>query len=396
MQNPHNAEYPHKFRKEQTMKLLHLADLHIGKRVNEFSMLEDQIYILHQILDIARERRPDGVLIAGDVYDKTIPSAEAVTVLDGFLTSLADLHIPVFVVPGNHDSAERLGFGSHLLRESGVYIAAPYHGAVERFTLEDAYGPVGIHLLPFLRPAAVGACHPEEKVDGYDSGVRLALSHADFSGADRHVLVAHQFVTSGGKEPERSDSEAITVGGLDNVEVSAFDRFDYVALGHIHGPQFVGRPSVRYAGSPLKYSFSEWRQQKTALLVTLRGPGEEPELEKIPLIPLRNLRVIRGPLAQLTAMGEKSQDYIEAVLTDEESLADPLGELRQIYPNLMRLTFDNRRTQTQGGPGVAQSIREKSPLELFGEFYEAQNGAPLEEEQTALLSQLLAGLEEAR
>lgn len=378
------------------MKLLHLADLHIGKRVNEFSMLEDQMDVLQKILAIARERKPDGVLIAGDVYDKTIPSAEAVTVLDGFLTSLAGFGIPVFVVPGNHDSAERLGFGSQLLRESGVYIAAPYHGVVERFTLEDSFGPVGIHLLPFLRPSAVAACHPGEKVGSYDEGVRLALSGADFSGAQRHVLVAHQFVTSGGQEPERSDSEAISVGGLDNVDVSAFQPFDYVALGHIHGPQFVGRPSVRYAGSPLKYSFSEWRQQKAALLVTLGQPGEEPVVEKIPLHPLRDLRVIRGPLAQLTALGERSEDYIEAVLTDEESLADPLGELRQIYPNLMRLTFDNRRTQAQEGPGAAEKVREKTALELFSEFYEAQNGLPLEGEQTGILTEILAGLEEDR
>lgn len=380
------------------MKLLHLSDLHIGKRVCEFSMLEDQRYILTQILGVARDAKPDAVLIAGDLYDRSIPGGEAVTLLDDFLTELAARRTPVFAISGNHDSPERLDFGSRIMRQRGVTIAGAFQGRPQGAVLSDEYGPVHIVLLPFLRPAAAQPFFGPEQTDTYGHAVRAALGTLELNPAERNVLVAHQFVVSGGTEPERCDSETVSVGGLDSVDASAFSGFDYVALGHLHGPQQIGRPSVRYAGSPLKYSFSEARQKKSVTLVEL---GEKGKLEwtQIPLTPLRDLRELRGPIAELTspeAAGQGNrEDYVRAVLTDEKEVADAAGKLRAVFPNLMRIDFENARTAAPDSDTAASGDpAERTPAELFEEFYESRNGAPMSERERELLRQAVEAAQE--
>ena len=360
------------------MKLLHLSDLHLGKRVNEFSMLEDQDHILREIVSIVRAEKPDAVLIAGDVYDKTVPPAEAVTLFDRFLTALAKERIPVFLISGNHDSAERLAFGAALLDGRGVYVAPVYDGAVRSVTLEDGCGPVEIHLLPFLRPAAVRHAWPEEEIKSYNDALRCAVAHIPLRPDARHVLLSHQFVTGAA----RCESEEVSVGGLDNVDAEIYAPFDYVALGHLHGPQNVSS-NARYCGTPLKYSFSEAKQQKS---VTIAELGEKGSLavRTVPLTPRRDMREVRGSYLDLTCRdnyaGTAVEDYLHIILTDEEEVPDAAAKLRTIYPNLMRLSYDNRRTAAETvaeGPAAP----EKTPLALLEEFYEAQNGRPLAPQQ---------------
>lgn len=375
------------------MKLLHLSDLHIGKRVCEFSMLEDQRYILEQILGIARGVRPDAVLIAGDLYDRSIPVGEAVTLLDDFLTELAGQAIPVFAISGNHDSPERLDFGSRIMRRNNVTIAGTFQGSVPHAVLTDRFGSVHLYLLPFLRPAAAQPFFGAEQTDTYDRTVRAALGTVSLNSGERNVLVAHQFVVSGTSEPDRCDSETVSVGGLDNVDASAFDGFDYVALGHLHGPQQIGRPSVRYAGSPLKYSFSETRQKKSVTVAELGEKGKL-ELTRIPLAPLRDMREIRGPIAALTAPetveGTNREDYVRAVLTDEKEVADAAGKLRAVYPNLMRIDFENRRMETENaGTSAVGDPSRRTPMQLFEEFYCDRNGASMSEQERKIIGKII-------
>jgi exonuclease SbcD len=364
------------------MKLLHLADLHIGRRVGEFSLLDDQRYILEQILCIADDEKPAGVLMAGDIYDKSLPPGEAVELLDDFLTGLAVRGLPVFLVSGNHDSPERLNFGSRIMEKNKIFIAGTFHGEVRHETLEDEYGKVHFYLLPYLKPAAVRPYFDGERIDSCSDAVCAALAGAAPDPAERNILIAHQFVTSGGQEPERTDSESIAVGGLDNVDAAAFGAFDYVALGHLHGPQRIGRDTVRYAGSPLKYSFSEAHQRKSVTVVELKEKGSV-GYRLVPLAPLRDMRELKGPLAELLHAGEASQDYIHATLTDEEELYDAVGKLRQVYPNLMKLDFENSRTARNADSRTAASgdVAQKSPMELFSEFYSSQNNTELTAEQ---------------
>lgn len=375
------------------MKLLHLSDLHIGKRVCEISLLDDQRAILEQILRIAQDVRPDAVLIAGDLYDRNIPPGEAVTLLDDFLTELAGQEIPVFAISGNHDSPERLAFGSRIMQKNNVTIAGIFQGTMPHYVLTDRYGPVHIYLLPFLHPAAVQRFFDNDRVDSYDSAVRAAIGTVSLSPHERNVLVAHQFVVSGSAEPDRCDSETISVGGLDSVDVSAFDGFDYVALGHLHGPQQIGRPSVRYAGSPLKYSFSEARQKKSVTMVELFEKGNL-ELTQIPLTPLRDMREIRGPIAELTAPenqeGTNREDYIRAILTDEKEIADAAGKLRAVYPNLMRIDFENSRTISDNtGTAASGNPSSRTPMELFEEFYRDFCGTSMSEQERKIIEKVI-------
>lgn len=426
------------------MKLLHTSDLHIGKRVNGFSMLPDQEYILAQILAVVKREQPDAVLIAGDVYDKTQPSAEAVGVLDEFLTQLVEEVSAIFVISGNHDSPERLDFGSRIMREKGLYIAGVYDGQLQRVQLYDEYGAIHFYLLPFIKPAMITP-YFERVIDSYEAAVQAAIEGvaevreagimedgrtatgglqtrgAAIDERQRNVLLSHQFVTAGAARPQRCDSEAISIGGLDNVDASIFSAFDYVALGHIHGPQRIGRDTVRYAGSPLKYSFSEIRQKKSVTIVDLGRKGEVSQ-RQIPLIPLREMRSIKGPIEELIeaasedepaelsvttegeqeAQGEKPlegkrkksrDDYISAVITDEEEPYDAIGRLRAVYPNLMCLNFDSGDDRNIGLAGELEEggMGQKNPLELFAAFYEGQNGEGLNEVQLAFLQKIVEG-----
>lgn len=380
------------------MKFMHIGDLHVGKRVNEFNLIEDQKYILDQILKLVEQYRPDGVLIAGDIYDKPQPSAEAVELLDEFFTSLTKRSLAVFVISGNHDSPERLGFGNRILREEGLHIAGVFDGVVRKEILEDSLGTVNLYLLPFLKPAMVRP-FTEQPVETYEDAVREALRSAAIDPKQRNILVAHQFVTAAGRQPERSDSEVIALGGVDQVDYSLFEAFDYVALGHLHGPQRVGRDTVRYAGSPLKYSFSEARQKKSVTLVELKEKGQV-EFQLIPLVPLRELREIRGPLAELLKIGREegqaSEDYLHATLTDPGEVYDAVGQLRTVYPNLMALDFDrtaNAGAERNREQAMVSEPREKSPLELFEQFYQLQNDQELSGEERKLMETVLNGWE---
>ena len=362
------------------MKLIHLSDLHLGKRVNEFSMLEDQAFILQEILRIIDEEQPQAVVLAGDIYDKSVPSGEAVQLFDGFLWELSSRKLQVFVISGNHDSPERLSFGGRLMEGSGIHLSPVYSGKVEPAVLEDAYGPVNVYLLPFLKPAHVRRYFPEEEIGSYTEALGKAVEALEIHKEQRNVLVTHQFVTGA----SRSDSEEISVGGSDNVDASVFDAFDYVALGHIHGPQNIGSPRIRYCGTPLKYSFSEAGQQKSVTVAELKEKGSL-EVTVRPLTPLRDLREIRGSYLEVTAKsfyeGRNREDYLHITLTDEEDVPDGAAKLRVIYPNLMRLDYDNARTRSRNLPEGAEEPETKSPLELFEEFYERQNNQPMTEEQ---------------
>lgn len=382
------------------MKLFHLSDLHIGKRVNEFSMLEDQKYILRQILKAAKEYQPDGIILAGDIYDKPVPAAEAVQVFDDFLTSLSEMKLPVFMISGNHDSAERVSYGGRLMKKSGIYVAPVYEGKTEKVELKDDYGKVCIHLLPFIKPAAVrhafegGEYEKEaETVCDYQSAVKMAVSHMEIEEGARNVLVAHQFVTGA----MRCESEEVSVGGLDNVDASVFDDFDYVALGHIHSPQAVGKEQVRYCGTPLKYSFSEAGQEKTITVVELKEKGNT-QITFISLQPLRDMRKIRGSYMEVTARSfyenDSCDDYLHVTLTDEEDILDGLQKLRVIYPNIMQLEYDNRRTRENMELTGAQAVEKKSEMELFMEFYELQNNQSMSQVQEEFVRNIIQEVKE--
>ena len=377
------------------MKLFHLSDLHIGKRVNEFSMIEDQKYILKRILDLAEEEKPDGIILAGDIYDKQIPSAEAVQVFDEFITRLAGRAIPVFIISGNHDSAERLAFGGRLLNSRGIYLSPVYDGSVTKIPLKDQYGTVWIHLLPFIRPSTVRHVFENEAdlVTDVQTAAETVIRHMEIDLKDRNILVAHQFVTGA----SRCESEDVQVGGLDNIDAAVFTPFDYTALGHIHSPQNVGTDRVRYCGTPLKYSFSEVDQEKSITVVELEKKGTV-RTSLLPLKPLRDMRTLRGTYLELTDRSfyrdMNREDYIQVTLTDEDDVPDGLQKLRVIYPNIMQLLYDNQRTKTTQEVDAAQAVEKKTEMELFYEFYELQNNQPMTKQQKDFAEQLIREIKE--
>ena len=377
------------------MKLFHLSDLHIGKRVNEFSMIEDQKYILKRILELAEEEKPDGIILAGDIYDKQIPSAEAVQVFDEFITRLAGRAIPVFIISGNHDSAERLAFGGRLLNSRGIYLSPVYDGSVTKIPLKDQYGTVWIHLLPFIRPSTVRHVFENEAdlVTDVQTAAETVIRHMEIDLKDRNILVAHQFVTGA----SRCESEDVQVGGLDNIDAAVFTPFDYTALGHIHSPQNVGTDRVRYCGTPLKYSFSEVDQEKSITVVELEKKGTV-RTSLLPLKPLRDMRKLRGTYLELTDRSfyrdMNREDYIQVTLTDEDDVPDGLQKLRVIYPNIMQLLYDNQRTKTTQEVDAAQAVEKKTEIELFYEFYELQNNQPMTKQQKDFAEQLIREIKE--
>lgn len=376
------------------MKFLHTGDLHIGKSVNEFSMLEDQKHILMQITDIACEEHVDAVVIAGDVYDRAIPSTEAVELLDEFLTDLLAKEIPVVMISGNHDCGERVAFADRILEKQGLYIAGGYDGEVKRVEFEDEHGKIDFVCLPFVKPAVVGAKTSAEAVANILAGTPMTM---DFR--TRHVLVTHFFVTGdSGEMPELSDSETrVNVGGLDNVPASLFGMFDYVALGHIHKPQKIGEGQVYYAGAPLKYSFSEVKGNKYVNIVTL-GAKDEVSVERRTLTPLHEMRIIKGNLQDLlfegqSVSGAEKVDYIQAVLTDEVELLDPIGTLRGVYPNVMQIVLEkNVKDTAQEWDGYVGTAG-KTTEELFVDFYELLRGEKPDETRLEIIRQVAEELE---
>ena len=387
------------FKGEVYMRLIHLSDLHIGKRVNEFSMLEDQEYILKEILGTIDDEQPDGVIIAGDVYDKSVPSEEAVKLLDSFLTSLAKRKLQVYIISCNHDSAAKLAFASSLIDLSGIHISPVYDsaqiammgdGLVRPYKLEDGKGQmVNIYMLPFVKPAMVRSVFPDEAddINDYTDACRVAVEPMDVDEKATNILVAHQFVTGA----VRSESEE-NVGGLDNVDVSVFDSFDYVALGHIHGPQKVGRETVRYCGTPLKYSLSEANHTKSVTVVDI-PENKKIEIRTVPLVPMHELREVKGTFDELMDRrnyeGTAVDDYLYVVLTDEDDVPDALGKLRTVYPNVMKLGYDNTRTRVTQTIDDGAVLEGKKPIDLFGELYEKQNNQEMSDEQRSFVQDII-------
>lgn len=365
------------------MKILHLADLHLGKRVNEFSMLEGQRYILNQILDIVEEEAVEVVMICGDVYDKGIPPVDAIELLDDFLWKLAEKDCRTLMISGNHDSGDRLGFGKHLFQNSNLFIVSQFSGEIEKITIPCGNLPVNFYMLPFVKPVIVNqslGIHTQS----YQECLRYLIEHTKIDPEEMNLLMAHQFVTAGKENPELSDSETSSLGGIDNVDYRIFDPFDYVALGHIHKPQAMGRPQVRYSGSILKYSFSEIRKEKEVVLLHIEE-NKKMEMSFRKLKPLRDMREIKGTIRQLME-GEirlgNQEDYMQVTLTDEEEILDAIGKVRTVFPNVMQICLENRRyARQQQIRAEEQDILHQDPLQLFAEFYKMQNNIELEEEE---------------
>ena len=370
------------------MKFFHLSDLHLGKSVHEFSMLEDQEYILKIILNIADEEKPQAVLISGDIFDRTIAPTEALRLFDDFLDGLVRHNIEVFIISGNHDSADRLAFGSRLMERSGVHISPIYNGIIKPFMLLDEFGELNVYLLPFLKLVQVKRFYPEDEIASWTDAIRTVIEHMDIDVSKRNILLAHQFVTGAAT----CESEEINVGGADNVDAEVFALFDYVALGHLHGPQSITRSTIRYCGSPLKYSFSEAIQTKSVSVVECGGKGNV-SVKEIPLIPKRDMREIRGKYLEVTSRdfyrNLNTDDYYRITLTDEDDQLDVIGKLRVLYPNLMRLDYDNTRTRTESSVTGVSDASQYTPIQLFDMLYEEQNGQPISDMQRAFLNDLI-------
>ena len=371
------------------MKIIHLADLHIGKRVNEFSMIDDQKYILNQILEIIDKEKPDAVIIAGDVYDKQVPSIEAVELLDSFISDISKRKTTTFIISGNHDSAERLAFGSSLMAMGKIYISPVYNGKISKYTLKDDFGSANFYLLPFVKPSHVKRFFSDEKIESYTDAIKVVVDNLKLDTSEINILIAHQFVTGA----SRTESEEISVGGLDNVDASVFEDFDYVALGHIHRPQKIGTERIRYCGTPLKYSFSEVNDTKSVSIIEINSK-EDFNLRTIPLIPKRDMRKIRGTYEELITKtsyeNTNTDDYIHVTLTDEFNVADAIQKLRVIYKNIMKLEYDNMRTRESRKINLDDMVIEnKNPLEIFSEFYKLQNNKEMDDEQKEIIKKIM-------
>lgn len=375
------------------MKILHMSDLHIGKKVNEFSMLEDQKYILNQTLQVIDEHKIDCVLLCGDIYDRNIPPIEAVKVLDSFLSELHTRNLPVLMIGGNHDSADRLNFGQEIFKDSNIYISARYTGHVQTVTFEDEFGEIVFHLLPFVKPVYVNHILGTE-APSYEAAVQEILNIHKVDTDKRNILLAHQFVTASNKKPELSESETKTLGGIDNVDIHVFKDFDYVALGHIHKPQAMGSKYIRYGGSLLKYSFSEANIDKSLTIIDYKEKGNI-QLDFIKLQPLHDMvmfeSTIQDILDKKTLSDYPSNNYVAVTLTDEEEIIDAIGKVRSIYPNVMMISFKNRRSDNNQKRVVLsqQEIYEHTPIELFEKFYKWQNNSELTKSQQEILTKTI-------
>lgn len=367
------------------MKCIHLGDLHIGKSVNNFSMIEDQKYILDQILDLSEKEKIDAVLIAGDVYDRSVPSEEAVRLLDYFFRELAEREIRVYMISGNHDSDERLHFGSSLFEHSGIFISSKYEGQLGHRICQDEFGKLNIYLLPFIKASQVRYYYPEEEINTYEDAVKAVLEHAKIDFSERNILIAHQFVTAKGSETVLGGSESVavqSVGTVEMISADTFADFDYVALGHIHSPQKVGKETIRYCGSPLKYSLSEIRCAKSVPVITLGEKGDI-HIECRELQPKRDMRHIKGKLEQLLRKENlvTKEDYIYVTLTDEYPIPDVMNVIREYYPNVMKLDYDNAHTREIGEGSLDLKQHRMDFSELIAEFYETMYGCEMSEEE---------------
>ena len=371
------------------MKLMHLSDLHLGKRVNEFSMLEDQTYILNKIIHIIDEEQPSGIILAGDIYDKPIPPAEAVELFDDFLYKLSQRELNVFIISGNHDSAERISFGSRLFDKAGIHLSPVYNGNISPIELSDDFGKINIYMLPFIKPVHVRRYFPDEEISSYTDAMSIVINNMHIDTDARNILVTHQFVTGS----SRTESEDISVGGSDNVDASVFKDFDYVALGHIHRSQSCGSEYIRYCGTPLKYSFSEANDTKSITVIDIKEKGNI-KLDFIPLTPLRDMVEIKGKYNEIMLKdfyegSTLRNDYLHITLTDEDDIQDVITKLRVVYKNIMKLDYDNQRTRNSAEINLINDMESKSPLELFDIFYESRNGQHLNDIQKDFMKNII-------
>ena len=370
------------------MKIFHLSDLHIGKRLKEYSMLENQKYVLSQICEICDDEKVDCVVIAGDIYDKTIPPAEAVQVFDDFLYKLTQKNIPVLIISGNHDSAERISFGGRVMSAGGVYIAPVYNGKIQPVILSDEHGEVNFYLLPFIKPSNVRGFYPDRKIESFTEALEAVIGDIEIDDAKRNILVTHQFVTGS----QLSKSEEFFVGGTENVDGGIFDTFDYVALGHIHRPQFVGSSKIRYCGSQLKYHIDEVNQEKSFTIADIDENGSV-SIKEIPIKPLRDVKSYKGTYEQLTDKNFYSnintEDYIYITLTDEADIPDGARKLKKVYPNLLQLFYDNSRTRKNNV--ILSDVRNEKmpPIDIFSEFFELKCNRKMTDEQKEFMESLI-------
>ncbi len=371
------------------MKIVHLSDLHLGKRLYETSLTEDQKAILDRIIDIIDDEKPDAVIVAGDVYDKSVPSAEAVALFDDFLVCLSKRRVQTFIISGNHDSPERIAFGSKIMDASGIHLSPVYDGNITPITLSDEYGNVNFYMLPFVKPSHVRRFFGQFTIETYTDAVRVAVDNMNVDTKERNVLITHQFVTGA----TRSESEE-TVGGTDNVDASVLKDFDYVALGHLHGPQFCGEKKIRYSGTPLKYSFAEFNDEKSVTVVTLFEKASDISVKTVPLRPLRDMKKIRGKFDELTLNAKPFDDYVQITLTDEDDIPDAMSRLQTLYKNALELRYDNARTRADLSVSSADEAEQKSTLELFAEFFQNRNNAEMTEEQNRYMRNLIESVEE--
>lgn len=378
------------------MKILHLADLHLGKILQEQSLIEDQEYMLKEIIKIIKNEDIGAVLISGDVYDRSVPPAEAVNLLDDFLKILIkELKIKVFIISGNHDSKDRLGFGSKIFEDEGLYIESKYNGNLRKIEIEDEYGKLNIYMLPFIKPVEVKQYFEDDLENNYNTAINKIIKKEKINKEERNIILVHQFVTAGTVEPERSESEVLTLGGIENVDVSNFDDFDYVAIGHVHRPQKIGRDTARYAGTMLKYSFSEINHNKTVPIIDFKEKGNI-EINLKELAPIRDMREIKGPIEELLKKEnyEKGNinDYIKAIITNEETVYDAIGQIRRIYPNTLKLEIRNSKTinSVEEQNLNLEKVKKKSELELFSDFYKSQNNVDLDENQKEIIKDIIS------
>ena len=378
------------------MKFLHLADLHLGKILQEQSLIEDQEYMLNQIIEIIEKENIDAVLISGDVYDRSVPPAEAVNLLDCFLkTLIKEIKIKVFMIAGNHDSKDRLAFGSKIFEDEGLYIESKYNGDLRKVELQDEYGKLNIYMLPFVKPIEVKQFFEDDLENNYNTAINKIISKEKINVEERNIILVHQFVTAGMVEPERTESEVLSLGGIENVDVSNFNDFDYVAIGHVHRPQKIGRNTARYAGTMLKYSFSEINHNKTIPIIELKDKGDI-NINLVQLNPLRDMREIKGPIEELIKQENyecgNTNDYIKAVITNEEPVYDAIGQIRRIYPNTLKLEIRNSKTisNVEEQNINLENVKKKTELELFADFYKAQNNADLDEKRTEIIKNIIS------
>lgn len=371
------------------MKFLHLGDLHLGKALGDFDLIQDQKYMLEQILEIIRKEAVDAVLIAGDVYDKSIPSEAATNLLDFFLNELSKLNIRTYIVSGNHDSDDRLNYGSMLFESNNIFISAKFDGILHRYEIGSGENAVNVFLLPFVKASQVKHFYPDAEIETYDDAVRTVIDNAEIDTSACNVLVAHQFVAGKGEDPALSGSESVatqSVGLVEKIGYDCFDKFDYVALGHIHSPQRVGRDEVRYSGSPLKYSLSEVNNEKTVPIITIEGK-EKVKIELVPLKPMRDLRHIRGELKEL--LDERNvkspKDFIYATLTDEEVINEAMGIFQQVYPNTVKIDYDNSHTREIEQVDISRIAENKTFSELIGDFYSLMYGCEITDEEMEIM-----------